>query len=95
MKPTITSNDFVQMQKTTKHLIECIYQREDSFKELLSTRRTLIFDYEITQVHFSGHVAKIVITLDEDASDLILYLNLNDIYDWYCEEFEKIKKENK
>lgn len=95
MKPTITPDDFVQMQKTTKTLIECVFQREDSFKKLLSTKRTLTFDYEIAQVHFSGHVAKVIITLDEDASDLILYLGLDDIYNWYCEEFEKIKKENK
>lgn len=95
MKPTITPADFVQMQKTTKTMIECVFQREDSFKKLLSTKRTLTFDYEITQVHFSGHVAKVVITLDEDASDLTLYLNLDDVYNWYCDEFEKIKKENK
>lgn len=95
MKPTITPNDFVQMQKTTKTLIECVFQREKSFKKLLSTKRTLAFDYEILQVHFSGDIAKVVIIFDEDASDLILYLDLDDIYNWYFEEFEKIKKENK
>jgi len=95
MKPTITPADFVQMQKTTKTLIECVFQREDSFKKVLSTKRALAFGYEILQVHFSGDIAKVIIILDEDASDLVLYLDLDDIYSWYCEEFEKIKKEKK
>lgn len=95
MKPTITPDDFVQMKKTAKTLIECVFQREDSFKKLLSTKRTLAFDYEVLQVHFSGDIVKVVIILDEDASDLVLYLDLDDIHNWYCEEFEKIKKEKK
>ena len=90
MKMSITPEEFVQMQTTTRCLIECIFDKEDSFKnELINgnwgwTRE----DYEINNVSVSGYVALIVIRFD-DYSETKILLELDDVYNWYKNEFKK------
>ncbi len=91
MKMSITPEEFLQMQTTTRCLIECISAKEDSFKEELIngnwgwTRE----DYQLNLVHFSGWGVRVTVEFLEDYSSTDIYLNLDDVYNWYENEFKK------
>ena len=91
MKMSITPEEFVQMQTTTRCLIECIFAKEDSFKkEMINgnwgwTRE----DYQLKLVHFSGWRVRVTVEFLEDYSSTDIYLDLEDVYNWYENEFKK------
>jgi len=87
---SITPEDFVQMKNTTRCLIECIFAREDSFKRnvIKGGWSWTTEAYEINNVSISGYVALIVIRF-EDYSETQILLELDYVYSWYENEFEK------
>lgn len=88
MKPlTITPEQFKQACDINRILIECIFQREESFKKkfVVPYRAWSLEDYTIGRVHFSGSRARVEIVF-KDCSTKSIYVELDEIYDWYLEE---------
>jgi len=94
MKPSITPQDFVTMQQTARCLIECIFQKEESFKDKFINGNWgwAREPYELERVHLSSNRVRVTIKFDEDYSTTDIYLCLDEVYGWWENEFEKESK---
>lgn len=90
MKMSITLENFVNMKTVVRCLIECIFQKEESFKTSLIkgnwgwTRES----YELNKVHLSGSLMRVEVRFD-DYSTTDVILDLDTVYDWYENEFNE------
>ena len=88
----ITSEEFMQMRQLNRILIEAIFAQEDSFNKnfILDNWGWSREPFELERVHLSGNRARISVLFIEDHSTTDIYLDLDDVYDWYIEECEKV-----
>lgn len=91
----ITPELFQQALNVNKQIIECIFQQEGSFKEYLVdglsyTRLRFPESYGIERIHVSGH-RFIITVVFEDLSELDLYIEAQDVYYWYEQEYKRLR----
>ena len=95
----ITPELFQQALNVNKQIIECIFQKEASFKDYL-VNELFYFrlkhtdshegDYTIERVHISGHRFRVTVVF-EDLSELDLYIDAQDVYHWYEQEYKRLR----
>lgn len=91
----ITPEQFQQALDTNRQIIECIFQQEDSFKDyLVNDLHYFIWrlpeEYELGRVHISGHRFRITVIF-EDRSELDIYIDAQDVYTWYEQEYKRLR----
>ena len=91
----ITLEQFQQALNVNNQIIECIFQQEGSFKgylvdELSYTR--LREPYEIERIHVSGWRFRLTVVF-EDLEELDLYIDAQDVYTWYEQEYKRLRGE--
>lgn len=91
----ITPELFQQALDVNKQIIECVFQQESSFKDYLAnelhySRLRFPESYEIQRVHVSGHRFKVTAVF-EDLSELDLYIDAQDVYSWYEQEYKRLR----
>ena len=89
----ITPEMLQQMQDTARNLIECAFQEEDSFCDMFIKPYGYRHkdNYELERVHLSGHRVRITIKF-HDYSEKDIYIDISDMYNWYCKEYEQLVK---
>lgn len=91
----ISPAQFQQALDTNRQIIECIFQQEDSFKDYLVnylyySRLRCNESYELERVHVSGHRFRVTIVF-EDLDELDLYIDAQDVYHWYVQEYKRLR----
>ena len=91
----ISPAQFQQALDTNRQIIECIFQQEDSFKDYLVnylyySRLRCKESYELERVHVSGHRFRVTIMF-EDLDGLDLYIDAQDVYHWYEQEYKRLR----
>lgn len=92
----ITPEVFQQALDVNKQIIECIFQQEDSFKKYLVN--DLHYSYfkgksvSIERVHVSGHRFRVSLEFD-DFEQYDAYIDVQDVYSWYIQEYKRLKGE--
>jgi len=71
--------------------LNVFFAKEDSFKkDLINGNWSWTKeDYQLNLVHFSGWRVRVNVEFLEDYSSTDIYLDLNDVYNWYENEFKK------
>ena len=88
----ITPKEFTQMKQLNRILIEAIFAQEYSFhkKFIIDNWGWSREPFELERVHLSGNRARVSVLFTEDQSTTDIYFDLDEVYDWYLEECEKV-----
>lgn len=91
----ITPELFQQALDINNQIIECIFQQEGSFKKYLMEKLhygILVESSCLERVHVSGH--RFRVTWEFDDFELYdAYVDVQDVYAWYIQEYNRLKGE--